>query len=195
MGIRFSCPNGHKLHVKAFLAGRRGICPQCGAKIQIPNATDDAEAGSEGAISTEPIGARPLPHSGSLAARVTASPSIIIEVAEEPAPRASAGPVIPASLDVSPPSVPAELGRLSPDPSIADESSSSPAARYIARRQRNRRNQVTIAVVLLISVIVLAVVLILVLQRGSAAAVTHAATIPPDADFGRVVCESHRDTA
>ena len=36
MGIRFYCPNGHKLNVKAFQAGKTGICPQCGAKMQIP---------------------------------------------------------------------------------------------------------------------------------------------------------------
>jgi hypothetical protein len=36
MGIRFYCPNGHKLNVKEFQAGRRGICPFCGAKTQIP---------------------------------------------------------------------------------------------------------------------------------------------------------------
>ncbi len=36
MGIRFYCPNGHKLNVKSFQAGRRGICPFCGAKIIIP---------------------------------------------------------------------------------------------------------------------------------------------------------------
>jgi hypothetical protein len=36
MGIRFFCPNGHKLNVKEFQAGRKGICPFCGAKIQIP---------------------------------------------------------------------------------------------------------------------------------------------------------------
>jgi hypothetical protein len=36
MGIRFNCPNGHKLNVKDFLAGRKGICPFCGEKIQIP---------------------------------------------------------------------------------------------------------------------------------------------------------------
>lgn len=36
MGIRFYCPNGHKLNVKSFQAGRRGICPYCGAKIIIP---------------------------------------------------------------------------------------------------------------------------------------------------------------
>jgi hypothetical protein len=37
MGIRFYCPNGHKLNVKAFLAGKRGICPQCEARFEIPS--------------------------------------------------------------------------------------------------------------------------------------------------------------
>jgi hypothetical protein len=36
MGIRLQCPQGHKVHVKSFLAGKRGICPQCGAKFDIP---------------------------------------------------------------------------------------------------------------------------------------------------------------
>ena len=36
MGIRFYCPNGHKLNVKEFQAGRRGICPFCGSRTQIP---------------------------------------------------------------------------------------------------------------------------------------------------------------
>ncbi len=36
MGIRFLCPNGHKLNVKTFLAGERGICPQCDAKFLVP---------------------------------------------------------------------------------------------------------------------------------------------------------------
>jgi hypothetical protein len=37
MGIRFYCPNGHKLNVKAFQAGKRGICPYCGSKFLIPS--------------------------------------------------------------------------------------------------------------------------------------------------------------
>jgi hypothetical protein len=36
MGIRFYCPNGHKLNVKDFQAGQTGICPACGAKMPIP---------------------------------------------------------------------------------------------------------------------------------------------------------------
>jgi len=36
MGIRCYCPNGHKLNIKEFLAGRMGICPHCGLKFPIP---------------------------------------------------------------------------------------------------------------------------------------------------------------
>ena len=38
MGIKFFCPNGHKLNVKAYLGGKKGICPKCGAKLLIPKA-------------------------------------------------------------------------------------------------------------------------------------------------------------
>ncbi|MCE5268692.1 MAG: DUF4339 domain-containing protein [Planctomycetaceae bacterium] len=36
MGIRFHCPNGHRLNVKQFQAGQKGICPVCGVTMQIP---------------------------------------------------------------------------------------------------------------------------------------------------------------
>lgn len=37
MGIKFRCRTcDKKLHVKSFLAGKRGVCPHCGAKIRIP---------------------------------------------------------------------------------------------------------------------------------------------------------------
>jgi hypothetical protein len=36
MGIRFFCPNGHKLNVKEFQRGLTGICPHCGARVRIP---------------------------------------------------------------------------------------------------------------------------------------------------------------
>jgi hypothetical protein len=36
MGIRFYCSNGHKLNVKEFQGGKKGICPFCGVKIRIP---------------------------------------------------------------------------------------------------------------------------------------------------------------
>jgi len=37
MGVRFQCPNGHALHVKAHLAGKRGICPECNARFIVPS--------------------------------------------------------------------------------------------------------------------------------------------------------------
>lgn len=36
MGIRFFCPQGHKLNVKSFLAGKIGFCPYCNVKVEIP---------------------------------------------------------------------------------------------------------------------------------------------------------------
>ncbi len=37
MGIRFYCPNcDHRLNVKSFLAGKRGVCPRCGGGVDIP---------------------------------------------------------------------------------------------------------------------------------------------------------------
>lgn len=46
MGIRFYCTEcGRRLNIKAFLAGKRGICPHCDARVQIPHESqipDDA---------------------------------------------------------------------------------------------------------------------------------------------------------
>ena len=39
MGIKFYCPNGHKMHVKGFLAGKKGLCPKCGVRVEIPIAS------------------------------------------------------------------------------------------------------------------------------------------------------------
>jgi hypothetical protein len=37
MGIVVSCPSGHRMKVKDYLAGKKGICPTCGARFQIPH--------------------------------------------------------------------------------------------------------------------------------------------------------------
>ena len=44
MGIRFFCPNGHKLNVKSFLAGKRGKCPECDARFLIPTESTNQPA-------------------------------------------------------------------------------------------------------------------------------------------------------
>ena len=50
MGIKFTCPAcGRPLNVKSELAGKRGRCPKCQAKIAIPaeSASDSATSGSQ----------------------------------------------------------------------------------------------------------------------------------------------------
>lgn len=49
MGVRFECPAGHKLHVKTELAGKRGICPECGAKFIVPSFSGERVAEDNGA--------------------------------------------------------------------------------------------------------------------------------------------------
>jgi hypothetical protein len=36
MGIVAFCPHGHRVKVKDHLAGRKGICPECGTAFRIP---------------------------------------------------------------------------------------------------------------------------------------------------------------
>ena len=48
MGVRFECPAGHKLHVKTELAGKRGICPECGAKFIVPSFSGERVAEDNG---------------------------------------------------------------------------------------------------------------------------------------------------
>jgi hypothetical protein len=84
MGVRFECPNGHKLHVKAELAGKRGICPECGVKFIVPSFSGERVAESSAGTSST---ATPTPSpsgdasSGSVIIQ-TASPSGIARAGE-----------------------------------------------------------------------------------------------------------------
>ena len=46
MGIKFHCPQGHKLNVKAFLAGKKAVCPKCGERVLVPTESEPSTAGS-----------------------------------------------------------------------------------------------------------------------------------------------------
>jgi hypothetical protein len=98
MGIKFNCPNGHKLHVKSFLAGKKGVCPECGARFRIPKPTaqddhDDGHAVDIGAaasgIITNPSGpfatSTTVPGSGPGLGQPSVGPA-------SPAPSVSAAP-------------------------------------------------------------------------------------------------------
>src|SRR6187402_765894 len=100
MGIKFHCPNGHKLNVKAFLAGKKGVCPKCGTKFRIPAESEpglvdsDLEEGDAGASGIK-SGDGAQPGNG---APVAAQPQPV--VAAVPGTAAGATSITPASPGV-----------------------------------------------------------------------------------------------
>ena len=98
MGIRFYCPNGHKLNVKAFLAGKRGICPFCGAKVRIPAEStldpgkkggpgeNGAAANSNHTPATEPLTAGDLVPPSELERASSSGANESPSLADQPAP-------------------------------------------------------------------------------------------------------------
>lgn len=154
MGIRFNCPNGHKLNVKEFLAGKRGVCPQCGAKFIIPMQAEAPQPIGVGQSQSIEIAVSPGP--SHQVASAAASPSIIIPVTEiELAPPEEVlqpAAVLPASIVVGPPLIVAGPAGVAPDV-------------VVPSRERSRRNQMVISLLLLGLVILLAGILIWVLRR------------------------------
>lgn len=54
MGIRFFCPHcDRRLHVKDYLAGKKGICPHCDEKIVIPRESTITKQDASGAMDVE----------------------------------------------------------------------------------------------------------------------------------------------
>jgi hypothetical protein len=108
MGVRFECPAGHKLHVKAELAGKRGICPECGAKFIVPSFSGQRVAEENGAAtgSTIVVNSPPAPSAVATATPppLTQAPAITSPPALEPAAwyirPASGGQFGPASDEV-----------------------------------------------------------------------------------------------
>src|SRR3954466_6658715 len=169
MGIRFNCPNGHKLNVKEFLAGKRGVCPQCGAKFIIPTSTNvpavavPQPVGVGQSQSVEIVISPPPNHQLPMAAP---SPSVIIPIADVEAlppelevPPAVRGPETPSEA-VLPVRIVAAPSRIIAAPT---EAVSEAALPY--QRERSRRNQIIISMFLLVLVILLAGVLVWVLKR------------------------------
>lgn len=101
MGIRFYCPNGHKMNVKDFQAGQKGLCPTCGVKLQIPwqstrRSSKERKANPQGGGSVPPS---VPPGPVATVATVPASPQPIVT--------AVTTPVAAAAADSQPPVPPA----------------------------------------------------------------------------------------
>jgi hypothetical protein len=116
MGIRFYCPNGHKLNVKDFQAGQTGICPFCGTKMQIPlqstrpssqeqksRPQGGGAAASPGAAVIEaesPTAVLPIKPNGGVASSAAAPAAGQSTFAAAPAATAGAGDPLSAAGDV-----------------------------------------------------------------------------------------------
>ncbi|HEX5104978.1 MAG TPA: DUF4339 domain-containing protein [Pirellulaceae bacterium] len=146
MGIRFRCPNGHKLNVKSFLAGKKGVCPKCGTSMRIPAASAEAEGEADDVAETEVAtvgtaagakGANGSAHGvpagvpvGVAAAAVSTAPAGSAIPFGKPAPPAA--PVARAAVAM--PAMPAHHpGPLPPAVAASDPIAEAPAATWYVR--------------------------------------------------------------
>lgn len=118
MGIRFHCPNGHKLNVKAFLAGKKGVCPDCGVKVRIP---DRSEPGLDSGIDEVKPAPQPQPVQPTVAPQQAPAPVAARPAAPVPQMRPAAAPVVALQPAVVPlaairPAVAAPLPAAVPPP-------------------------------------------------------------------------------
>ena len=178
MGIRLLCPNGHKLHVKSFLAGKRGICPQCGATFIIPQPTDPESATADSVIVTTPAPpavdpiAPPAPAPEPLASSPPAPPPAAPPPTAAPPPPSGPPIPLPPAEFLGPQKALDDVAAddaddATPDAAGADVVAKGRALNYRLHRSRVRRSQVALTIWLIATVIALAVLLIWVLTRGS----------------------------
>ena len=104
MGIRLHCPNGHKLNVKSFLAGKRGICPHCGAKFDIPSDQKESPDSGDELSLPPPAGDFGLPApSGQLDPGRLDHPTPLSKASGAGFPRPATGAALPeASTGIAP---------------------------------------------------------------------------------------------
>lgn len=126
MGIRFHCPNGHKLNVKSFLAGKKGVCPKCGTKVRIPTVSEPGlDEGSDSDVGK--IG----PQGGNGAAHVARPAAVPVgtAVAAGPVIVPQAGPVaaVLGGAAVAAPVAPAAM------PAVSDPIAEAPTAVWYVR--------------------------------------------------------------
>ena len=134
MGIRFYCPKGHKLNVKDFQAGRKGICPYCGAKIQIPTESTRESSKTKGREPTPEESGPAVGSSGEAGQTALgpgADPAEAASAAAGPAktPAAEfAGPGPAAASPVGSPAVGAASGAIAPQNASITPAVPRPAA-------------------------------------------------------------------
>jgi hypothetical protein len=158
MGIRLHCPNGHKVHVKSFLAGKRGVCPECGAKFDIPAAAIELPgdpAGDEVAIvpdSDDPSGQ--TAEAAAVPAKPLAARAIVSHASAQANEPDAKGPLDLESL--------AQLG----GSDLLGGRAFGPAAKRLADREKNARTMRILSLSLVIAMTLLACVLMYMIFRS-----------------------------
>ena len=160
MGIRLQCPNGHKVHVKAFLAGKRGVCPQCGSRFDIPQDAGAAAGDATGdEIATVPATGEEStggPELGFMAASPEPYPVAKVPAAEKPAD--GGGLAEPANIDLD--ALSAAGGT-----SLLGGHVSGPGARRVSDRRKHAQKMRTITLVLMVAATLLTCVLLYMVLR------------------------------
>jgi hypothetical protein len=189
MGIRFSCPNGHKLNVKAHLAGKRGVCPECGTRFDIP-VPGESQSEVLGAGRSENV----LPAAGQ-SSSIAAAPSIIIAVTDVEALGASEGHKaahLPAP-GPNPPALQQGVAEIVPPSSvIAAPPVETSAESYRPTPASSRGLQVAISIILFVLVIVLGIVLFLVMSRDTQSAPKKQASVGENSSTHQVSRATNR---
>ena len=106
MGIKFRCPNGHKLNVNNHQAGKKGYCPKCKSQVNIP-----LKSTRKGKVERE-AERQAAQAQATGAGATTATPSSPMPVATRVAPLTD---VPTASLPTTPPAVAADPLTANPD--------------------------------------------------------------------------------
>jgi hypothetical protein len=120
MGIRFNCPTcGKHLNIKSFLAGKRGVCPACNTKFEIPQHSGESarilssDAGDEPPQqqpAAQPSGAQPSGAQPSGAQPAVAGPAASSPVAGVAVPQPSAQPsFVPSMAQAAPAAYPSPM--------------------------------------------------------------------------------------
>jgi hypothetical protein len=161
MGIRLQCPNGHKVHVKAFLAGKRGVCPQCGTRFDIPTDAGVAAGDATGDEIATVSAADDEPTTGPEVGLVASPQPFSVPNAKRAAKPADRGsPVDPATLDLD--ALAAAGGT-----SLLGGLGSGPGARRLADRQKKAQKMRAVTLGLVVAATLLACVLLyMVLRRA-----------------------------
>ena len=133
MGIKFHCPNGHKLNVKAFLAGKKAVCPKCGEKVLVPEQSESAVTDAPESPVVDASAADPQPETIAAPVIVTSKPAAAAPQPTQPA--VAQKPIVqPAAQQpaiVTQPAVAPLSGQ--PSPGTVDAIAEAPTAVWYVR--------------------------------------------------------------